>query len=217
MRWTSLARHGALALCLATCVLPPVANAVVLEVTAVMLALTGGDILKAAEVKVNQKMAEVKSYGNGLVSQGVAGLNIGIQGARVNAEALLDKPLRELKESERNIFLRIKEATDTLDDLADKAYRLEEVANVDASLLLGQIPLIKDATFISSIGGLSVLQGDRDHKVTVVGTGLGPGADGVVARIDVLRGGRVLQPSRVDSSKHNTTAMYFSPQSLRAI
>lgn len=196
------------------CVLsvPSLSRAQVVE--AAVLVLTGKEILDTAEVKVNQKLAEVENLGNGLVSQSIAGLNVAIQGARVNGEALLSKSLKAMSEAERSAFLAIRDATSKLDELGDKAYRLEEVANVDALALLGGIPLIKDATFISSVRGLSVMNGREEHRVTIIGSGLGPGADGVVAGVQVAHAGTLLMPTRVDMSAHNTAVMYFSTKAF---
>lgn len=178
--------------------------------------LTGRMLLDDAERRVNRKMTEVENIANGLMAQAITGVTMAIQSARINSEALLDKPLAALKETERSAFYAIRDASSQMDQLADKAYRLEEVANVDASTLLGSIPPIADAIFISSIRGISILQTRPEHKVTVIGTGLGSGNSRIVGKLEVWHGGTLLVPSRVDSSEHNTTTLYFAPTTFAA-
>lgn len=173
------------------------------------VAITGRALLNDAERRVNQKLAEVENQANGLMAQAITGITMAIQSARINGEALLDKPLAQLKDTERATLFAIRDATSGLDELASRAYRLEEVANVDAAVLMAGIPWLDGATFISSIRGLSLLQTKSEHKVTVIGTGLGPGSNTLIGNLEVWDGNNLLTPSRIDASQHNTTTLYF--------
>ena len=204
-------------ICLTTCSLlfvlgsVPSSQAQVGLVSTAALALTGRQIMTQAQQLVNQKLADINNIASGLVNQGITSLNVSIEAARINASAVLDKPLRELKEGERTIFLGIYDATAHLDEAVQKAYRLEEVTNVDITNRLGDILGISRSTFISSVGGLSVLKGRQEYRVMVIGTGLGPGQSGVSARVELLMNDTVVPTTRVDSSGHNTAVLYLPP------
>jgi hypothetical protein len=176
------------------------------------LALTGREVLSQAEQMVTRKMVDASNIASGLLNSALSGVNVSIEAARINATAAMDKPLREMQEGERTIFLSLRDATAQLDELSKKAYWLEEVSNVDISNRLGSLPLVSKATFISSVSGLSVVQGAADHRVRVIGTGLGPGEEGVAAKLELLLNGKPLVPQQTDSSAHNAATLRFAPE-----
>jgi hypothetical protein len=135
----------------------------------------------------------------------------------VNTSLALDKPLRELHEGERNFFLSLKDSTDKLTGLAKRAYQLQEVTNVDVSARINQLPLTNKATFISSIRGLSILEGKSEYPITVIGTGLGPGQSGMTANVEVLVDGKPVPKTRGDdTSLHDTAVVYPSAAAFKS-
>ena len=82
-----------------------------------------------------------------------------------------------------------------LADFLRKSLAVGERTRIDVSNLLSSTWLGSDAAFISSVGGLSVRQWEPNHKLSLIATGLGPGAAGTGQ--DTLSGShRRRQPRR---------------------
>ena len=182
-----------------------------------VMALTGRQIIDEANRAIEERIHQAEQAASGLVNQTLTGLSALTEAARINLNDSLDRTLAEMTAAQRDVFLQIRSMQDQLGQDLEKAYSMEEVANVDVSQRLGGIVGIENAVFISSVRGLSVAEWEPSHTITVIGTGLGPGRAGETAtvRFAVAGPGKELTPQAVNSAEHNTTRYIFSTELFR--
>jgi hypothetical protein len=148
-----------------------------------VMALTGRQIVDDANKAVEDRIRQAEQAASGLVNQTLTGLSVLTEAARINLNDSLNRSLANMDAAQRDVFLNIRTLQEQLGADLDKAYSMEEVANIDISQRLGAIPGVDDAIFISSVRGLSVAQWEPMHTVTLIGTGLGPGRAGETTRV----------------------------------
>ncbi len=179
------------------------------------MAFTGKQILDQADRIFDDKLHQANQMANGLVNHFLTGLSALSEGARINLKDVLDKPLGEMKDFQRQLFINIKELSDRLEKIAvTEMYKLEEVANIDLAQRIGDLFFQKDQVFISSIHGLSLCSWKPRHTITMLATGLGPGEAGKKAEVTFFiktdQGNIELKPDEIDLSKHNQGVYTFA-------
>jgi hypothetical protein len=177
--------------------------------------ITGKSLIGDADQAVANRMAQAEQIGNGLVDQGVTRLSVLTEAARQAGQDTLQKGLGEMNSQERMLFQELQNLTQEVEAGKQDAYDIGQVTAIDVSSTLDQVPLIKGATYISTIRGLSVLNWREQHVIYVIATGLGPGRADETTSVTFTVDGKPIQPTNVDLSKANRGAYTFSTASLR--
>lgn len=176
--------------------------------------VTGDFLIKKADKAVENRMIQGKSIASGLIDQTATQVSVLTDAARQASKEVLSKTLTEMNTQERLAFQQLQDATARLEGMKDAAYDIEQVANIDVSNTVSMIPLIPNAIYISSIRGLSVLNWEKDHKITILATGLGPGRADQSTTVTFTIDGKLLTPTNVDISEANRGIYTFSTDSL---
>lgn len=179
-------------------------------VGAAILAISGRQILQDADKMLENRIFQLEQAGNGMVNRLTTNLSVLSEGARINMKDVLDRPLKDMQEAQRNVFIAIREATAEVGKAVGAAYKLEEIANIDVAQRLSAIPLVKSVVFTSSINGLAVLKWTPSHTISIIATGLGPGQAGRKAQVKFFLNGQQMQPDQADLTKHNEGRYTFS-------
>lgn len=175
--------------------------------------MTGDAILKRASDLIDEKLQQTEQVGNGMINRAVTGLSVSVEAARISASDVLNKPLSEMRQTERDVFLMIDSRTDDLQKITSDGYRMEEVANLDLQDLASRVG--GNLVILSSINGLSVKQWLPEHRIELVGTGLGPGQSGQRTTVTFRTKSGELVPANVDSSQHNRATFSFTANQLQ--
>lgn len=195
---------------------PPIGSAQVGQVAGWIAAgFTGKQILTEARRLVTETSSQAENTGNALMGRFANEGSVLIQTIDVSANRSLDKAIKSVDEQTRLLYLRLDEVMALAKAAEGRVYEEKESALVDVALRVGDLPFANSPTFIQSILGVAHLQGEGNYPLTVIATGLGPGAVDRTTSIKLFINGVAVTPDNADSTRSNRITFQIRNEDLR--
>lgn len=177
--------------------------------------LTGNQLLDKARTLVSETLNQAENTGNALLGRAGNEMSVLIATIDVVAGRQLDRSFKELDDKTKQAFAKLNELTLIAENAGSRVYEEKEAAMVDLAARIGDLPLAKEDIFIQTILGAAQLEGDGAYPLTVIATGLGPGAAKKKVSLKVYVKGLEIAPDTTDPTRSNRLVFRMGNEVLK--